>query len=589
MKLLITMIISLLTLANSHHESWRRMLAVPDMWPIKFRLVLPQMNVNILLEYLDHVSDIESLMYGAYLSNSFVSALVSPDPTTRAYLMGWADASGFTCIDGGDYMSCAGSALNVYRAFGTKMYLYGDNFGNLKLRSDTSYHIPNSLQDRVEWVSGLSNHLFPLRTTKRTNSIVFVNNSDYPADTGFVSREVVQRMYSLGDATVTHNSSVAAAEFQEGGYTQSDLDQTLVFNNLPKKNVTCNNGTNMGSDVETMLDMDMLADIAGNAELCFLNYDSWIYEFATDLQNMTGRPDVVSVSYGWSERDQCSIVVCDSETSKQYVDRSNVELAKLAAMGVTVVVSSGDAGAPGRTCELCDGANALNPIFPGSSPYVVSVGATYVVASNTSQNWTTPLCTEFGCANGTTTKVVNYNDTGWTSGSGFTLYPATRPDWQNSAVNEYLNSGVYLPVNSSSWNRDGRGYPDVVALGHNCAVYNVDGTDTFSGVDGTSCSAPLVAAMFTLMNDHQVANGRPKLGYVNPLLYRLASGYSSPFSRPSGGNTYCTEYTCCSQEYGFQSPPNKTVWDPVTGLGELNVQKMIGQLDSYFNLCYYRF
>jgi tripeptidyl-peptidase-1 len=563
------------------------MMPVPDLWPVKFRLVLPQRNVDRLLEYLDHVSDVESSVYGVYLSNKFVSNLVSADPASRAYLAGWADASGFACVDGGDYMACSGTASDVHRVFGTKIYLYGSDRGDLKLRSDTSYRLPTNLNGRVEWVSGLSNHLFPLRTSKRTSTLN-ATSSDYPADSGFVSREVVQRMYELGDAMVTFNSSVAAAEFQEGGYTQTDLDQTLVFNNLPKKNVTCNNGTNTGGDVETMLDMDMLADVAGSAELCFLNYDGWVYEFATDLQNMTGRPDVVSVSYGWSERDQCSVVECDNETSKQYVDRSNVELAKLAVMGVTVVVSSGDAGAPGRTCELCDGSDALSPDFPGSSPYVVSVGATYVVASNTTQNWTTPLCTQFGCANGTTTKVVNYNDTGWTSGSGFTLYPETRPDWQNDAVTEYLNSGVYLPVNASSWNRNGRGYPDVVALGHNCAVYNVYGSGTFSGVDGTSCSAPLVAAMFTLMNDHQVANGRPKLGYVNPLLYKLASGNSSPFSHPYGGNTYCTEYTCCSQEYGFQSPPNKTVWNPVTGLGELNVQKMLDQLDNYFNLCNYK-
>ena len=586
MKLLITTIISLLSLVGAHHESWSKIMALPGMWPVEFRLVLPQRNVDVLLKYLAYVSDVTSPIYGAYLSHSVVTELVSPDLADRAYLMGWADASGFACVDGGDYMACLGNSTSVFHTFGTKMYMYLDGYGNWRFRSDTSYTLPDNLKGRVEWVSGLSNYLFPSRTSRRSGA---VNNSDYPADPGFVSREVAQRMYSLGDAMVTHNSSAAAVEFQTGGYTQSDLDHNLVSNNLPKKNVTCNNGTNMWSDVETMLDMDMLSDVAGNVELCYLSYKTWIYEFATDLQNMSGRPDVVSISYGWSERDQCAVVECDNETSKQYVDRANVELAKLASMGVTLVVSSGDAGAPGRTCESCDGSDALSPDFPGSSPYVVSVGATYVLDSNTCQDWTTPLCNQFGCANGTTTKVVSYNDTGWTSGSGFSVYSTARPDWQDGVVSEYLNSGVYLPVNSSSWNRDGRGYPDVVAIGHNCAVYNADGTNKFVGVDGTSCSAPLVAAMFTLMNDHQVANGRPKLGYVNPLLYMLASGDSSPFSRPMGGGTYCTEYTCCSQEYGFQSPPNETVWDPVTGLGELNVQKMISLLDDYFSTYPYMF
>lgn len=581
---------TMVALTQAHHEAWY---VHNDMLPeesLNFRLVLPQRNVNILLNYLDEVSDIDSIYYGEYLTNDVIQELVSPPQSNRSYIMGWMRHANITCYDGGDYLSCTGSVNDVENIFNVDMKYYrNQHSGSVTARSSLPYIVPRDLEGLVEWVDGLSNHLMHFPTPKSTSNLSAPN---YTADAGYVSREVVNRMYSINGGVVMHNSSGAAIEFQSGGYTQDDLDKSLLFNNLAENKVTCNEGTNSGDDVETMLDMEMIVDIAENVSMCYLNYQTWIYEFAVGIQNMSNRPNVVSVSYGWSESDQCSIVDCGNETAKQYIDRANVELAKLGVLGVTVVVSSGDAGAPGRTNEGCDPSQSpINPVFPGSSPYVLSVGATYVVAENRTQNYTTPLCNTFGCANGSVTKVVNFNDTGWTSGSGFTIYPAIRPSWQNDVVNEYLSSGVHLP-NTSNWNQHGRGYPDVVALGHNCAVYGADDMGTFSGVDGTSCSAPIFASLLILANDYQASRGRPPLGFVNPLLYKMATSSSSPFTKPVGGNTHCTEFDCCSEEFGFQTAPNTTTWDPVTGLGEINLVNMLGYLDDVFTyeeeyICYF--
>jgi len=38
-------------------------------------------------------------------------------------------------------------------------------------------------------------------------------------------------------------------------------------------------------------------------------------------------------------------------------------------------------------------------------------------------------------------------------------------------------------------------------------------------VDGTSCSSPTFAAMISLLNDIRLKNGKPTLGYLNPLIY----------------------------------------------------------------------
>ena len=68
--------------------------------------------------------------------------------------------------------------------------------------------------------------------------------------------------------------------------------------------------------------------------------------------------------------------MCDNITSQQYVSRVNAEYMKLALRGLTIMVSSGDSGAPGRTNLDCDDdSDTVHAVFPGSSPWVTSVGA----------------------------------------------------------------------------------------------------------------------------------------------------------------------------------------------------------------------
>jgi len=74
---------------------------------------------------------------------------------------------------------------------------------------------------------------------------------------------------------------------------------------------------------------------------------------------------------------------------------------------------------------------------------------------------------------------------------------------------------------------------------------------------GTSMAAPVVASIFTLINEERLAAGKSPVGFVNPTLYANPQMFNDitignqSLGAPCAGN-------------GFYCVPG---WDPVTGLG----------------------
>jgi tripeptidyl-peptidase-1 len=114
----------------------------------------------------------------------------------------------------------------------------------------------------------------------------------------------------------------------------------------------------------------------------------------------------------------------------------------------------------------------------------------------------------------------------------------------------------------------GRGYPDVSLLGNNYEIY-INGKVAY--VSGTSASAPVFASIVSLANSIRKAEGKPKLGFLNPLLYskQLEDSFKDI---TEGSNNCCTvkHNHCC--EVGWHATKG---WDPVTGLGSLDIKKFL--------------
>ena len=222
------------------------------------------------------------------------------------------------------------------------------------------------------------------------------------------------------------------------------------------------------------------AAVPANSNEPFLTWLQYILEQET-------LPPVISISYSESEQT----------VPRSYAERVCGGFAQLGARGVTVLVASGDYGVGhSGPCVSNDGANSPRflPSFPSSCPYVTTIGATR------------DLLPEIVAVDGK-------ND--FVTGGGFSNY-FSRPSYQDQAVSSYVKGlgNTYEGL----YNKNGRGYPDISAQGyHYISVWN--GTREGRVFDGTSASAPTVAAIVALVNDALLADGKPPMGFLNPWLY----------------------------------------------------------------------
>lgn len=275
---------------------------------------------------------------------------------------------------------------------------------------------------------------------------------------------------------------------------------------------------------------------------------------------------VISQSFGTAE---------GAFASAQSVEQLRHAFKSAALNGVTVLGSSGDSGSTGSTKTPVKSGGTTLPYpsvgWPGSDPLVTGIGGTY-------------LCTDPGA---TTARVVDSTDNpakcranpgvaevGWTnSGGGFSQLFG-RPDYQSA-----------LPAGSTAIGSM-RGVPDVAlqaSSGTGALVYLSLPPDGLSGlkcgavacstgwydIGGTSLSCPQWAGLVAIAD--QLNGGG--LGLINPALYRLGTDpvtYAADFHDVTTGNN-----TTDPTVPGY---PATTGWDPVTGLGTPDANRLLPDL-----------
>lgn len=514
-------------------------------------LALKQYNTDILKSKLESISDPLSDEYGKFMTREEINNLVRPEILNTSNTLNYFSKFSLdNFINYGDSIYFEASSETLEQMFKIQ-----------DTKNIRGYTIPEEISHDVDFLEMSSNY-------RKKKSKINIKSSSNKVDDRYFGRESLVRLYNVTRPSVIHHGSAGAIEYQNnGGFTQDDVTNQQSDNGQNPQEVGNIVGPNFGTDGESELDVQMISQAGDGVISWFWDVPYWLYSFSVDFYNSEDRPDIISMSWGWAEDSQCDIVDCSNLTSQQYVERVNNEFVKLGLIGTTITVSSGDAGAPGRTSETCDPDRPVNPVFPGSSPYVLSIGATYVSLDNNTYNYTSKLCENHSCVEGNDEHVISNDNVGWTSGGGFSIYTNSTPKWQETNVDKYLNSGVKLP---SKFNKNGRAYPDISAVGHSCPTYLAG---ELMPIDGTSCSSPLVAGLLAIVNDHLWEKKGTKLGFVNPLIYHLSNNCKNCFNDINDGHNWCTEETCCnSTNFGFQGADG---YDPVTGLGTLNLGNIL--------------
>lgn len=455
-------------------------------------------------------------LQGKTLSHEEFASAYGADPEHIKRVHAFAGAHNLQVIEHGDEIArrtvkVQGTVADLEKAFSVTLHDYDHLKGRFRGRTG-AIHVPAELADVIQGVFGLDN-----RPQARPHFRLLSQSADPNAATPNTSYSPVQvaQLYNFPAGVTGAGQTIGIIELG-GGYNPSDITtyfQSLGLTPPTVISVSVDNGSNSpttpdSADGEVLLDIEVAGAVAPGANIVvyFAPNTSQGFQDAisTAIHDTVNNPSAVSISWGGPESSWTS-------QSMQSMDQVAQEAA---ALGVTIIVASGDNGSSDGSQDGSD-----NVDFPASSPNVLACGGTTLVSAN-------------GAITGET--VWNDGSQGGATGGGFSVQ-FTQPSYQSSLASSYPG-------------QTGRGVPDVAGDADPNTGYNVlvDGQQEVVG--GTSAVAPLWAGLIALLN--QQLNKR--LGFVNPALYALPE--------PSNGFNDITQ----GNNGTYSAGPG---WDPTTGLG----------------------
>jgi len=330
----------------------------------------------------------------------------------------------------------------------------------------------------------------------------------------------------MPSVTITGTGQVVGL-LQYDGYSNSDItyyESKAGLPNVPLTKVLLDhfNGHGLGGDgqLEVSLDIEMAVSMAPGLSKII------VYEAGPDgnwvdiLTRITTDNLAKQVSCSWSSPGEAM----DPTTTSLFQEMD--------AQGQSFYCASGDSDADTSLIS-----------FPEDSPYITEVGGTTLTTASISGPWSAETVWNWG---------------GGTGSSGGISTQFSLPVWQEAASMRTNGGSTAM-----------RDVPDVALVADN--VY-VRALNADQDVGGTSCAAPLWAAVTALINQQAIANGYPAVGFINLAVYAIGAGsdYNSIFHDTTTGNN-----TSSSSPNAFYAT---TGYDLCTGLGTPNGMALINAI-----------
>ena len=463
---------------------------LPASQPLTVRVGLQIQNKAALLALVRAQSNPASASYGHFLTPSQFAAAYGASSAQVADVVNYLKGEGFTNVTAepnGLLVSADGTAAMAEAAFDTTLEAVGIG-GKTLFINTVGASVPTALSGIVTAVLGLNS------VGQMKPAIVLPSPPQYAVS---YTPKQFQSFYDVAPVKAACCTKIAI--MAEGNLTGvvSDLRTAEHAFGLPQTPVTIRQVGIASPDVsgadEWDLDSQYSSGIATQLKTLYL-YDT------TSLSDS----DLALEFSKWASDDyaraaSASLGECEIFP---YLDGSMVvddeTFLEAASQGQTFFASSGDTGS---FCPVGVGTNGV-PIgaplvnYPASSPYVVGVGGTTLLAN----------------ADGSYDTEISW----YAGGGGVSLFESS-PYWQAAAVPLLADTGM-------------RGVPDIAmdADPETGALVYVNGTP--EGVGGTSLSSPLALGSWAL-----IINTDWKLGFAPPSLYGLYNGTGVVGAYPEGG------------------------------------------------------
>ncbi|KAJ6507051.1 family S53 protease-like protein [Mycena sanguinolenta] len=515
--------------------------AAPASEEITLRVGLASNNVAGLEEQLKSIATPGSPNFRQWLSMDEVKNYVQPSADTVSAFNAFASANGLTptvISPNADWVSITLTVSKANALFAADFGHFTHSSINGSITRTLSVSLPSELVGHVDvlhpttaFVPGNVRFVPPVpRIHRRDEPAASCNTNDAA---GVITPTCLQELYGIPTTPATEASNtLLVTGYGDQFAQQADLAQFIsmlrpdISNATNFRLLTTDGGTDpQGPEEaggEANLDVQYTAGIATNVPLDFLSVGgddlpTAFFDTTTYLDGIANPPTVMTTSYGGNENDFGASVatkICNGYMA-------------LGARGISVIFASGDGGVRGGhdSSDQCNN-NTFIPVFPADCPYVTSVGSTQGLSPETAANFS--------------------------SGGFSNVFPT--PDYQTAAVASFLET---IPNDFvGTFNKSGRGYPDVSTQGFNFETI-LDGQ--VSPASGTSASSPTFAAVIALINDRLIAAQKPVLGFLNPFLYSTAS---SAFTDITTGHN--AGFVCPATSSAFDAAAG---WDPLTGWG----------------------
>jgi len=592
----------------------------------KITIAIKQQNIDLLREMLEERGKPGHSNYQKWLTYDEIGSLVE-NRNAKNNITDWLNKNDINIMSispHGEYITVASSIQKLNSLLNMSMYKWRENLSGNFIHRAYNYSIPENLKEHISYIfNTVQFHPMIFKRpkqnlkfnsfvsfpdvninggvgkikTKNMNIVKNINNvknnlkklfnsPKKSATTATTSATIkpklktsfqgttisfLNKVYKIPSNIGNPNISQAVFETNNENFQQSDILKFQTKYGLTKQSASVygttplTSGCNTNNCGEGSLDIQYIMGIAQKSQSIFwfeeLGHGDPFFNFIVHAANMSNVPGTLSIS--WSAYEY--------QVDPSYLESFNIEAMKITAMGTTIFVSSGDDGVSGYNCLCNQNSSSFNywwatnnwngsgyfPQYPATSPYVVAVGATMGPEKGNP---------EIACQS-------QYGGV-ITTGGGFSTY-FSRPDYQNKSVNNYFNNfkksdASAPPAPAPGYNPYGRGYPDISFIGVYYVPY-IGGTQYV--LFGTSASAPVAAALFTLINSARKLKGLPNVGYIHPTIYANEKKFTDVIS---GTNNCCVKYSptgepkCCNS--GFTCTVG---WDPVVGLGSITYDNLL--------------